>query len=86
MRGHKTTCHLQSGFFFFLLKAVHWLLQQLLVLLVLLAQVRLYYQELIFPSPVGTLAASVYKPPLTPNTLGVACGAMRGGEAGGDKC
>lgn len=69
MRGHKTTCHLRSGF---LLEAGHRLLSQLLVILLLLAQVRLYYRELIFPSPVGTLAASVYKPPLTPNTLGVA--------------
>lgn len=46
----------------FLLAAVHRLLQQLLVLLLLLAQMHLYYQELIVPSPVGTLAASVYKP------------------------
>lgn len=67
MRGHKTTCHLQSGF---LLEAVHRLLP--LLLLLARAQVHLYYHELIFPSPVGTLAPSVYKPLPTPNTLGVA--------------
>lgn len=69
MRGHKTTCHLQSGF---LLEAVHRLLPLLLLLLLARAQVHLYYHELIFPSPVGTFAPSAYKPLPTPNTLGVA--------------
>lgn len=53
MRGHKTTCHLQSGF---LLEAVHRLLP--LLLLLARAQVHLYYHELIFPSPCGNIGTA----------------------------